>query len=203
MISPERSPSLPCGTDLEELTIQVVERTPPTDPEHQAGCTYCRATLAELGALWSPMHDVVDEEVAAPGDLVARVMQEIQEVDYTGARAVIRAADGTTSIGGQVVAVIARKAADSVEGTLLTMTRATAGVEVGAVGRSVVLRLDLVVELGLHLPTLNRQIQRTVGEHVSALTGVTVVAVDVSVVDVAEGVAAGSAEEPPERGSGK
>ncbi|MBA2553404.1 MAG: Asp23/Gls24 family envelope stress response protein [Geodermatophilaceae bacterium] len=191
MTPPQESSSLPCGTDVDELTVQVVERTPPLDPEHQAGCPYCRAALAELSVLWSPVHALAEEDVVAPTDLVQRVLDEIQELDYTGGRAVIAAVDGDTAIAVRVVAVIARKAADSVDGTLLAMSRVSAGVEVGAVGRSVVVQLDLIAALGVHLPALSTQIQRTVRDHVAALTGLSVVAVDVSVVEVAEGILGG------------
>lgn len=191
MTPPQESSSLPCGTDVDELTVQVVERTPPLDPEHQAGCPYCRAALAELSVLWSPVHALAEEDVVAPTDLVQRVLDEIQELDYTGGRAVIAAVDGDTAIAVRVVAVIARKAADSVDGTLLAMSRVSAGVEVGAVGRSVVVQLDLIAALGVHLPALSTQIQRTVRDHVAALTGLSVVAVDVSVVEVAEGIPGG------------
>lgn len=188
MIQPEHRALLPCGTELEALTIQVVERTPPDDPEHQVGCPFCRAALAELHELWSPVHALVEEEVSAPPDLVQRVLAQIEDLDHTGGWAVIPADAGDTAIAVRVIAVVARKAAHRVNGTLLAMTRASAGVEVGAVGRSIVIRLDLVAALGLHLPSLSAQIQRTVAEHVSALTGLRVVAVDVSIVDVAEGV---------------
>lgn len=191
MTPPQESSSLPCGTDVDELTVQVVERTPPLDPEHQAGCPYCRAALGELSVLWSQVHALAEEDVVAPTDLVQRVLDEIQELDYTGGRAVIAAVDGDTAIAVRVVAVIARKAADSVDGTLLAMSRVSAGVEVGAVGRSVVVQLDLIAALGVHLPALSTQIQRTVRDHVAALTGLSVVAVDVSVVDVAEGIPGG------------
>ncbi|MGI8691643.1 MAG: Asp23/Gls24 family envelope stress response protein [Geodermatophilaceae bacterium] len=191
MTPPQESSSLPCGTDVDELTVQVVERTPPLDPEHQAGCPYCRAALGELSVLWSQVHALAEEDVVAPTDLVQRVLEEIQELDYTGGRAVIAAVDGDTAIAVRVVAVIARKAADSVDGTLLAMSRVSAGVEVGAVGRSVVVQLDLIAALGVHLPALSTQIQRTVRDHVAALTGLSVVAVDVSVVDVAEGIPGG------------
>lgn len=188
MTQPDREATLPCGTDLDDLTLQVVERTPPVDPEHQASCTHCRAALAELRELWSPVHALVDEPVTAPADLVRRVLDQIQELDATGGWAVIPATDGETAIAVRVIAVLARKAADSVDGTLLAMTRVSGGVEVGAVGRSIVIRLDLVAALGLHLPNLSAQIQHAVTVQVSALTGLRVVAVDVSVVDVAEGI---------------
>jgi len=189
MTPPDRPTTLPCGTELDELTVQVVERRSPRDPEHQAGCPFCRPALAELRALWSPLHALAEEEVMAPAGLVERVLGQIQELDYTGGRAIIATTDGETAIGVRVVAVIARRAADSVNGALLVMSRASTGVEVGAVGRSIVVQLDLIAALGMHLPTLSAQIQRAVREHVTALTGLTVLAVDVSVVEVTEGIA--------------
>lgn len=188
MTTPDRRTPLPCGADLDDLTLQVLERTPPVDPEHQATCTHCRAALAELRELWTPVHALVDEPVAAPPDLVRRVLDQIQELDATGSWAVIPGSGGDTAIAVRVIAVLARKAADGIDGTLLAMTRVSGGVEVGAVGRSIVIRLDLVAALGLHLPNLSAQIQHAVTVQVSALTGLRVVAVDVSVVDVAEGV---------------
>lgn len=188
MTPPAPAGALPCGADLEELTAQVVERTAPIDPEHQAGCPYCRAAIAELRSLWSPVHALAEEEITPPADLVERVLDQIHELDYSGGRAVITADDGDTTIAVRVVAVIARKAADGVNGTLLAMSRASAAVEVGAIGRSVVVRLDLIAALGVHLPSLSAQIRRAVQEHVAVLTGLSVVAVDVSVVEVAEGI---------------
>lgn len=190
MTRPERRTSLPCGTAVDELTEQVVDGTAPRRPDHQAGCPHCRAALAELRGLWSPVHALAAEEVLAPKDLVQRVLDEIRELDYTGGRAVILAPDGQTAIAVRVVASIARKAADSVNGTLLAMSRVSADVEVGAVGRSVVVQLDLVAALGVSLPSLSQEIQRTVRDHVAALTGLTVVAVDVTVVEVAAGIPA-------------
>lgn len=188
MTRPARPTSLPCGTDLDALTVQVVERRPPPDPVHQAECPYCRAAIAELRTLWSPVHALAEEEVSAPADLVTRVLDQIQELDYTGGRSVIAGEQGDTAIAVRVIAAIARKAADGVDGTLLAISRARSAVEVGAVGRSVVVQLDLVAALDVHLPSLGAQIQRAVSEHVAALTGLTVVAVDVTVAEVAEGV---------------
>lgn len=186
-MTPSR-PALPCGADLDDLTVQVVERMTPADPDHQARCPYCRAALAELRTLWSPLHALAHEQVAVPEGLVERVLGHIHDLDYSGGQAVLGSADGATMIAVRVVAVIARKAADSVPGTLLAVSRASAAVDVGAVGRSVVVQLDLVAALGIHLPSLSARIQRAVREHVAILTGLTVVAVDVTVAEVAEGI---------------
>lgn len=187
MTRPDGSVSLPCGADVNELSDQVVGRLPARDAEHQAACPYCRATIAELRTLWSPLHALADEDVAAPKELVARVLEQILELDIDGGRAVIAADRGDTSIGVQVIATIARKAADSVSGTLLAFSRARADVQVGAAGRSVVVQVEIVAALGMSLPMLSAQIQRTVRDHVAALTGLSVVAVDVSMVEVAGG----------------
>lgn len=184
--TPRTRKVLPCGVPLDRLTDQVVERTPPPDPEHQADCQYCRAALAELRQLWSPLLALADEEVQAPPGLVERVMADVRALDSTGARAVLPGERGTTSIAVEVIAVIARKAADGVPGTLLAMTGLEDGVDVGAVGRSLVIRLDLVAAWGTDLLVLSQQIRRVVREHVAALTGLTVVAVDIEVVEVVD-----------------
>lgn len=178
---------LGCGADLDRLTAQVVDRAAPADPEHQAGCPFCRAAIAELRTLWSPVHAVADGHIAVPENLVERVLDQIFDLDYTGGRAVIATDGGQTAIAVQVVGVIARKAADSVNGTLLTISRARSAVEIGAVGRSVVVHVQIVAALGMELPRLAAQIRQAIRAHVTALTGLSVVAVDVSVVEVAEG----------------
>lgn len=185
MTDPDLPTRLPCGAELDELTTQAMERTRPADPLHQASCTHCRAALAELHVLWAPVHVLADTDVPPPTDLVARVLDEIQDLDYSGGRAVLRTDDGDTAIAVRVVALIARRAADSVDGTLLALSRARSDVGVGAVGRSVVVQLELVAAMHVSLPLLSARIRSVVRSHVTALTGLSVVAVDVTVVEVA------------------
>lgn len=181
---------LPCKVALADLLEQVADHGLPTDPAHQAGCPYCRATLAELQALWEPVHQAAARPVHAPPTLVTRVMEQIRFLTRDGLHAVLTGAgDGVTTVAVWVIAVIARRAAAAVPGVAFVVGQARPGrgSGVGAAGRSVVIRLEVVATYGQDLRRLGDQVRERVATQVQTLTGCTVTEVDVRVVDVVPG----------------
>jgi uncharacterized alkaline shock family protein YloU len=200
-LSPRDTTELPCGRALAPLVEQVAERTPPADPEHQAGCPYCGAALAELEALWSDVGELARERVEVPPGLVAAVMRRIRRerdgedppARATGRRgprpgrpgdhAVLRSPRGATRVADEVVAALAGRAALAVVGVSLP---GRSPVEAHFDGAAVALALELTVALGPPLPALIRAVRVGVIAEVEALTGLTVTAVNVAVVDLAD-----------------
>jgi uncharacterized alkaline shock family protein YloU len=178
---------LPCTVALDDLLEQVADHGAPADPAHQASCPYCRATLAELKALWEPVHQAAARPVHAPPALMTRVMEHIRLLTRDGLHAVLAGAgDGVTTVAVWVIAVIARRAAAAVPGVAFVLGKAGAGRDsgVGAAGRSVVIRLEVVATYGQDLRRLGEQVRQRVAGQVQALTGCTVTEVDVRFVDV-------------------
>lgn len=77
---------LPCGVLVEDLLSQVADAAPPADPGHQRGCPHCRATLAQLDDLWSPVRQVTAETVQAPPGLLQAVMTQVGSCPGTAGR---------------------------------------------------------------------------------------------------------------------
>jgi uncharacterized alkaline shock family protein YloU len=206
---PER---LPCGVQLDDLLRQVAEGVPASDATHQRGCPHCRAALAELTDLWAPVHGMADEDVCAPASLTRTIMERVRPMATHGWHAVLTGTPGVTRIAAWVVAVIARRAAAGVPGvgsvrgqvtpppvsvrsTSAEMVRdgpsrsqRAAAAGVGAVGRRVVIRVDVTAPPGISLPALAQEIRRRVTADVTTMTGLSVEAVDVFVSDLVDEV---------------
>ena len=166
---------LSCGADVDDLLEQVADGRPPTDPEHQAGCPYCRAALAELGALWAPVQQFATARVHAPAELVERVMRQVRTLTRDAWHGVLGGPRGVTRIAVWVIATVARRAALRVPAVLFATGRAGPGRDgVGVVGRTVVVDLDVVAPYGVDLQELGARVRRVVTSDVARLTGVTV-----------------------------
>src|SRR3954452_2550419 len=112
---------LPCGKAIDDLLIQVADRTAPSDPAHQQTCPHCRAALAELEDLWAPVRDVAAEDVRAPAGLLQSVMAQIRELARNDWSAVLTGPRGRTRIAARVVGAVARLAAESVPHVTLAL----------------------------------------------------------------------------------
>jgi uncharacterized alkaline shock family protein YloU len=156
---------LPCGADIDDLFEQVADGRPPTDPAHQQSCPHCRAALPEIANLWEPVQ--------------------------VGDR-------GLTRIGARVVGSIARMAAARVPGVGLAIARgrtvtseeeaaeerSRGASRVGVAGSRTVLELDIVIRYGSDARVLAERVRETVIADVTALTGLTVKTVDITVADI-------------------
>lgn len=108
---------------------------------------------------------------------------------------------GSINISNDVVSIVASLAASSVKGVsgmvssisggiaeLLGKKNMSKGVKVSVSDKDVTLDLSIIVEYGAKIPDVAWEIQEKVKSEVEAMTGLTVVAVNVSVEGVVEGV---------------
>jgi uncharacterized alkaline shock family protein YloU len=201
---------LPCGVELASLIDQVADGTPPDDPDHQAQCPHCQATLAELEQVWDQVRELAREEVAAPDAIVHKAIRRIREalaalelhlpleevVPRLVQHALLRSERGRTRIAASVVAEIAARAARSipsvhavVTGGPLSTVRERApgalfGVGVEVNGHRVAVRLHLVLEYGPSIPAVTSEVREVIVRRVEALTGLEIVGVDINVDDL-------------------
>jgi uncharacterized alkaline shock family protein YloU len=185
---------LPCGVHIDDLLAQVADDAAPSDPEHQRTCQHCRATLAELTALWRPVHDLAAQDVRAPSDLLETVMAHVRRLPRTTWHATIPDGHGRgrTRIAARVIAAVARLAAQSVPEVTLALgsghdlagRRGEGATDVAVSGSHVVIDVQIVVDYGAHLPDVARQVRAQIAQHITALTGLTTAEVNVNVADI-------------------
>lgn len=191
---------LPCGVPFDEILDQVSDHRPPQDPGHQASCPTCRATFAELGKTWSSIDDLAAHEVRAPTDLLRVVMDRIRELSAQPWYAVLTTRDGDTNISARVIGALARLAAQDVprvshalgggrtghdhSPTELAGNTGETATDIGVSGTHVVVDLDVVVEMGSHIPHVADQIRAQIHKAITAYTSLTVAEVNVCIVDI-------------------
>jgi uncharacterized alkaline shock family protein YloU len=195
---------LPCGKPVGDLLAQVADRTPPPDPAHQRACPHCRAALAELEDLWSPVHDLAAEDVRAPAGLLQAVMAQIRELSRNDWSAVLHGPGGRTRIAARVVGAVARLAAESVPhvslalggGKVATPSGATAdrasivgaqgeaATSIGVAGDHVVVDVQIAVDYGAPMQQVADRVRDRITQHIALQTGLTTTEVNVTVVDV-------------------
>lgn len=191
-----RDERLPCGAHSADLLAQVVDGAAPRNPEHQAHCPHCRATLAYLTELWAPVLDVAAEDVRAPAGLLQAVMSEVRVLARAGWSAVLHEEGGQTRIAARVVGAVARLAAESVPSVSLALGGgriATAiggssdqesATDVGLAGDRVVVDVQIAVDFGVSVHRVAQQVRDRIAAHLRAQTGLTTTEVNVVVVDV-------------------
>ncbi|RBY80370.1 hypothetical protein DQ239_04800 [Blastococcus sp. TF02-09] len=180
-----RDERLPCGAHSADLLAQVVDGAAPRDPEHQAHCPHCRATLAYLTELWAPVLDVAAEDVRAPAGLLQAVMSEVRVLARAGWSAVLREEGGQTRIAARVVGAVARLAAESVPSVSLALGGGRiATTDVGLAGDRVVVDVQIAVDFGVSVHRVAQQVRDRIAAHLHAQTGLTTTEVNVVVVDV-------------------
>ena len=195
---------LECGTELAVLVDQVAAGGDPKDPRHQAACSSCQATLAQLEQLWSVVREVARQDPAPPSSLVEAVIRRIrrglspvastlplEQVVPQLVHALLSGERGTTRIAAAVVADVVRAAAQRMPAARLLGRRGHAGGWVSGDG-IVVEVTDVSVRIALHLglrygapaPEMAAAIREGVIVDVESMTGLRVAAVDISVDDV-------------------
>ena len=192
---------LACGVPFEEILDQVTDHAPPRDPGHQATCATCRATLAELSATWASVDGLVGQQVRAPAALLRAVMDRIRELSSHPWYAVLTTPEGDTKIAARVIGAVARLAAQDVPQVSLALGGGRTGTghsradlagntgetatDVGVSGQHVIVDVDVVVEMGAHIPQLADQIRARISHDIADLAGLTVAQVNISILDVA------------------
>lgn len=201
LAGPDGTDRLPCGTAIDGLFAQVTGDRPPRDHGHQRTCPHCRAALAELQDLWTPVRELAAENLTAPASLLAAVMARVRELSRNTWYAVLPGPRGETKVAARVVGVIARLAAERVPEVLLALGRGDlasaapgaeqsaaavkgAGAEVGIAGARVVVDVRIVLEYRVSIATVAAQIQRQIAQDLHDLAGVAPIEVNVAVVDV-------------------
>lgn len=193
---------LPCGASYDDLLTQVADRAPARRVEHQRFCIHCRATIAELEALWAPVHDLAGEDVRAPSGLLSSVMARVRELPRHTWHAVIPTDRGDTRIAARVVAVVTRLAAEEVASVTLALgggrtTRAAspaevagsgseAATEVGVAGTRVVVDVHVAVEMGTNIPAVAERLRDHITRSIADYLNLTVSEVNVNIADVVQ-----------------
>ena len=189
-----RGDRLPCAVPVDELLVQVADGTRPLDGRHQSACPHCRATLAEIRALWAPIGQLATEHLNAPPELSASVMAKVRELPRNAWHAVIPGERGTTYIAARVISAVTKLAAEGLPAVALAVGRAqqgpaseaptpAAGAQVGVAGSHLILNVHIIVRFGEHIPTLARALRSRIREQVELL-GLAPTEVNIAVVDV-------------------
>lgn len=176
---------LPCGVPVDDLLAQVTDGKPPQDPAHQRSCAHCRATLAEVRDIWSPVQELAAEHVRAPTGLLDAVMARVRELSRHPWYSLVPGPNGHTRIASRVLEAIARLAAESVPRVGLALGQGhESGADVGVAGTHVVIDIYLSVELGAPIPEIADQVRAQIRRHLWRDAGLVVVEVNVTIVDV-------------------
>lgn len=194
------STRLPCGVNYDDLLSQVAEHTPPPDADHQANCTHCRATLAQINELWTPLHDLAAEDVHAPENLLSTVMTRVRELAQHTWFAFIPTDRGHTRIAARVIAAVARLAAQEVPHVTLALgagrtspyttpteiagPEAAAATDVGVAGSHVVIDIQVAIEMGANIPQVASHLRTHITRTIATQLGLTLAEINVTIADV-------------------
>lgn len=199
---------LACGRDVARLIEQVANGSAPSDPNHQASCPHCRSMLVELTRLWGEVRELAREDIAVPDRIVRKVIEHVRRerpartavvpledvVPRLVRHALLESGRGRTKIAEPLIATLVRRVALSSPGVHAIARTASSGVIPGALaprgvtievtGERLTVDISLVVEFGVSAPALVESVRQRVIRSVEETTGLHVVAVNVSVIDV-------------------
>lgn len=190
-----RGDRLPCGVPVEQLLVQVADGTVPLDGRHQSGCPHCRATLAEIRALWAPIGQLATGHVKAPPGLSASVMAKVRELPRNAWHAVIPGDRGTTYIAARVVSAVTKLAAEGLPAVPVAVGRdqqspasqapiPAAGAQVGVAGSHLILNVHIIVRFGEHIPTQAQILRSRIRDQLQRLVGLRPSEINIAVIDV-------------------
>lgn len=199
---------LACGRDVARLIEQVADGSTASDPSHRASCPHCRSTLVELTRLWGEVRELAREDIEVPDRIVRKVSERVRRersarttavpledvVPRLVRHALLESGRGRTKVAEPLIATLVRRVALSntgvyaigrtVTSAVLPVALAPRGVTIEVTGERLTVDISLVVEFGVSAPALVESVRRRVIESVEETTGLHVVAVNVSVVDV-------------------
>ena len=172
---------LPCGVALQDLLAQVTDGLAPADAAHQAGCAHCREALAQLRRAWREVEAVARLPVAIPSGLSGQIMRQIRSLQphRGGGATVLDSGRGVTRVGEPVLRRIAHRAALEIPGVAFASS-VTTGEDAGGVR----LGVRLVILFGPVIEVVAEAVRGRIVTRVSAVAGVEVAAVDVSIEDI-------------------
>jgi uncharacterized alkaline shock family protein YloU len=195
---------LPCGADMDALVEQVADGDERLRSPHQEICVHCQTALEELARAWAPVSALAGSEAALPERVVHRIMRRIWRAAAAGWHTVAVTARGKTTISDWVVGLISEGAAREVEavhligGSLARVAQALRSRRPGSpppphsprglaaeIGpQQATVEIALTAVYGPGLLDVAEAVRRTVAERVEQMTGLEVVEVDVTVVDL-------------------
>ncbi len=162
---------LPCGVGLDGLVEQAASERGDDLTQHQQQCTHCRAALAGIEHLWSPIAALAAERVEPPADLVEKVMTLVRLLAQEIWHIVVPSDRGVTRIAARVIAGIARRAAARAQGVRVVLGRSShanlvtdtvkatqqhrqQGSAVGIAGQRAVIDLAVVTDYNMRIPDI-------------------------------------------------
>jgi hypothetical protein len=176
---------LPCGTQLEQLIVQIADREPPIDPRHQADCPYCQATLRRLRTGWADLRRLNAEPVPIPADLTVRIMARARALArQTAGALVLGTPRGETRIAHTVVTRSIQRIALAVPGVVFASVRAIAPDPPDPARLSVSIRL--VIAFGPSVGATTHALRTLIDRRIPRLTGGRIARIDILVDDIAD-----------------
>lgn len=190
--------TLACGAQVDDLIEQAAAGRATDLTQHQRGCVYCRAALAEYDRLWAPVRDLADQPVAPPDSIVQAALRRISRVTQTPRYGQLADPEGLTLVGDRVVTITARVSAEHVPGVRAALSRelglssqrvdasaeTTTRVAAGVTGRSTAVEITIAADYGQELHSLAQRIRTAVDGTVRSVTGLDPVDITVVIDDV-------------------
>ncbi|MFD9006560.1 hypothetical protein ACFV0T_37390 [Streptomyces sp. NPDC059582] len=174
---------LPCGRLLSQVWEQAQDDGRAVEP-HTMSCPHCREAVEGLATVNAAAQALRAEDPPGLRALTDRVMDAVRAEARLGRLLPLADPDRDLRIAETAAAQVLRQAADSVPGAR------AAACKLAPEGQSTGVRvtMTLAVALDRPLPDLADQVRRTVLHSAGQELGLTVTAVDITVVDVLETV---------------
>ncbi|MFF4037200.1 hypothetical protein [Streptomyces sp. NPDC001816] len=172
---------LPCGRLLSRVWEQAQDAPPAADP-HPVSCPHCREAVEGLATVNAAARALRDEDPPGLHALADRVMDVVRAEVRFGRLLPLADPDRDLRIAESAAARVLRQAADTVPGA----RAATCRLVPEGNGTDVRVTMTLAAALDRPLPGRVHQVRRSVLHSAGQDLGLTVTAVDITVVDVLE-----------------
>lgn len=171
---------LSCGRLLSRVWEQARDAPPGADP-HTVSCPYCREALEGLATVDAALQPLRAEDTAGLHALADRVMGVVRAEVRLGRLLPLADPDRDLRIAESAAAKVLRRAADTVPGATAVTCRL---VPEGAGGVRVT--MTLAAALDRPLPDRVHQVRQAVLDSAGQALGLSVTAVDITVIDILE-----------------
>ncbi|MFC9282827.1 hypothetical protein [Streptomyces collinus] len=169
---------LPCGQMLSWAWEHTRDATPEADP-HVLSCPHCREAAQQLATVDAAARVLRNQEAPGLPALTDRVMNIVRTEVRPGRLLPLATKDRSLRIAENIAAKVLRQAADTVPGTRTASCRITPTGE----DTDVRVTMTLAATLDHPLPDRVRQVRRAVLHSAEQDLGLTVTAVDITVID--------------------
>lgn len=172
---------LPCGRRVDDLWDHPAGEA---FDQHSRACEYCQAALAEILPVRAATRALAADPVAAPADLVRRVMAAIRSRIRPARRIPLSGPPGMRlDISERAAAVILRAAGDTVTGVRARSCRLVPAVH-GAAAPSQGIELTISLRYGQPAPAAARAVRKAVRSAAQRQLGLTISTIDINVADI-------------------